>query len=75
MYGSKGDPDQPMSATELEAKFFNLFDPVLGSARARQAWNKLGRIDQSEDLDELAKYLIAEEYEVGASQVPGTSSK
>ena len=61
VFGSKGDPDQPMSAAELEAKFYLLCEPALGSARTRQAWNKLGQIDQWTDLNELTKYLVVDE--------------
>jgi 2-methylcitrate dehydratase PrpD len=61
VFGSKGDPDQPMSAAELEAKFYSLCDRSLGSELARQAWNELGRIDQWPDLDGLVKYLVPEE--------------
>ncbi|UCG25989.1 MAG: MmgE/PrpD family protein, partial [Chloroflexota bacterium] len=42
VFSSKGDPDQPMSAAELEAKFHRLCDPALGAAKAQQAWNELG---------------------------------
>lgn len=61
VYGSKGDPDQPMSAAELEDKFFGLCGPTLGTARTRQAWSVLGRIDHWSDLDEMMKYLVAED--------------
>ncbi len=60
VFGSKGDPDQPMSAGELEAKFHRLCDPTLGPRRAGQAWSELGRIDQWVDLDGLINYLVAD---------------
>jgi 2-methylcitrate dehydratase PrpD len=60
VFGSKGDPDRPMSAAELEAKFRGLCEPALGSAQAQQAWNELGKIDQWTDLDELMNYLVAQ---------------
>ena len=60
VFGSKGDPAQPMSASELEAKFRSLCEPALGSARAQQAWTELGRIDQWSDLGELMPYLVAQ---------------
>ena len=60
VFGSKGDPAQPMSASELEAKFRSLCEPALGSARAQQAWTELGKIDQWTDLDELMPYLVAQ---------------
>jgi len=55
--GSKGDPDQPMTAAELEDKFHQLCDPVIGSERARQAWNELGRLEQLPQLDGLMALL------------------
>jgi 2-methylcitrate dehydratase PrpD len=58
VYGSKGDPDQPMSAAELEVKFYSLCDPALGSKRARQAWLELGRLEQWTSLDGLMKSLV-----------------
>jgi 2-methylcitrate dehydratase PrpD len=59
VYGSKGDPDQPMSPAELEGKFYRLCEPSLGTARARQAWQALGQIEQQQDLDELMQLLVA----------------
>jgi 2-methylcitrate dehydratase PrpD len=59
VYGSKGDPDQPMSPAELEGKFYRLCEPSLGTARVRQAWQALGQIEQQQDLDELMQLLVA----------------
>ncbi|HSG17286.1 MAG TPA: MmgE/PrpD family protein [Anaerolineae bacterium] len=58
VYGSKGDPGQPMSAAELEAKFHRLCEPAIGTARAQQAWNELGQVDRRTNLDELMNYLV-----------------
>lgn len=55
--GSKGDPDQPMTAAELESKFRQLCDPVIGPARARRAWEELGRLEQLPKLDGLKDLL------------------
>ena len=51
--GSKGDPDQPMTARELEAKFLRLTASRLGLDRASRAWEQLGKIDSLARLDDL----------------------
>jgi 2-methylcitrate dehydratase PrpD len=61
VYGSKGDPDQPLSPAELQTKFYGLCEPSLGTARARQAWAALGQIEQWQDLDDLMQLLIAKQ--------------
>ena len=61
VYSSKGDPDQPMSAVELEAKFHSLCVPRLGKERSQEAWSELGRLDQSENLDLLVEKLAPTE--------------
>ncbi|MGD2049010.1 MAG: MmgE/PrpD family protein, partial [Chloroflexota bacterium] len=50
VYGSKGDPDQPMSGDELKAKFYGLCEPSLGAERTRRAWEELGRLEQVKDV-------------------------
>ena len=61
VYGSKGDPDQPMTSVELEAKFHTLCVPRLGKEKSQQAWNELGRLDQRENLDALVQKLAPRE--------------
>ncbi len=56
--GSKGDPDQPMSKDELQAKFHSLVHPVLGSEAATAAWEKLGQLAQLPHLDDLTALLV-----------------
>jgi len=58
VYGSRGDPDQPMSPAELESKFYSLCERSLGIARAQRAWEALGQAEKWEDLDELMQYLV-----------------
>jgi 2-methylcitrate dehydratase PrpD len=41
----KGDPDAPLSDTELDAKFLELAVPVLGDARARTLLERLWQLD------------------------------
>ena len=43
----KGDPDQPLSDTELEAKFIELAAPVLGDAAARALIAQLWKLESS----------------------------
>ena len=57
MYGSKGDPDQPMSDAELEAKFYGLCEPILGPEQTRRAWEELGRIEQLEEVQGTLEIL------------------
>ncbi|MCH7479933.1 MAG: MmgE/PrpD family protein [Chloroflexi bacterium] len=57
VYGSKGDPDQPMSPDELETKFQQLTSSTLGNDLANQAWQFLGNIEQLSDLSDLGKTL------------------
>jgi len=55
--GSKGDPDQPMSEAELEAKFLSLVEPGLGSEKAAIAWDHLGNISEAANLGDIAQIL------------------
>jgi 2-methylcitrate dehydratase PrpD len=57
VYGSKGDPDQPMSDAELEAKFYGLCEPILGPEQTRRAWEELGRIEQLEEVQGTLEIL------------------
>lgn len=49
----KGDPEAPLSDVELERKYRELADPVLGSAAAGALLDKLKRLDQLATLDTL----------------------
>lgn len=55
--GSKGDPDQPMSEAELEAKFLKLVEPSLGVNQAATAWERLGKLTEAANLMEIADIL------------------
>jgi 2-methylcitrate dehydratase PrpD len=55
--GSKGDPDQPMSSDELEAKFHRLADPAIGASSASAVWQKVGILESLDDLHEILQYL------------------
>jgi 2-methylcitrate dehydratase PrpD len=44
----KGDPDQPLTDTELEAKYTELVAPVLGPEKAAELLGQLWRIDQAD---------------------------
>lgn len=56
--GSKGDPDQPMTELELEAKFMQLVSAVIGSSQARQAWDQLGHLDDQSSLCRVLALLV-----------------
>jgi 2-methylcitrate dehydratase PrpD len=55
--GSKGDPDQPMSEAELEAKFLRLTEPGLGVDQAATAWKHLGKINEAANLADISHAL------------------
>lgn len=61
--GSKGDPDRPMSAAELQEKFHGLVHPVLGTEAATAAWEMLGQLAQLPQLDEVTALLVPAEDE------------
>lgn len=50
----KGDPDMPLSDTELEEKYLELGGPVLGEARARALLARLWRLETETTLDGAA---------------------
>jgi len=47
----KGDPELPLSDTDLGEKFNELVAPVLGDERAAQLLQKLWTLDQAASLD------------------------
>lgn len=57
VYRSKGDPDQPMTAAELEDKYRQLCDPTLDPDRAQEAWERIGQMEKLPRLDELMRLL------------------
>ena len=59
--GSKGDPDQPMTDTELENKFHMLVDPVIGQERAEKAWETIGHLEELSRMDELFTFLVPDQ--------------
>ena len=46
----KGDPEMPLSDAELEAKFFELSEPAIGTQAARGLLARLWRIDSTDDV-------------------------
>lgn len=57
VFGSKGDPDQPMSELELKTKFENLMTPTVEKKNTELIWALLGRFEQLSDVSELADLL------------------
>lgn len=49
----RGDPDDPLSDAEIEAKFRALADPVIGAARSRALAEAVARLDALEDVRAL----------------------
>jgi 2-methylcitrate dehydratase PrpD len=49
----KGDPEAPLSDSELEQKYRELADPVLGSEAAGALLEKLYRLDELPGLETL----------------------
>ena len=47
----KGDPDAPLSDTELESKYLELASPVLGDEQARRLLARLRRLERETQLD------------------------
>ncbi len=66
--GSKGDPDQPMTESELAAKFEQLVAGVIGrtrsgrsaTSRSREAWKQLGRLGAQSSLNHVLALLVPE---------------
>jgi 2-methylcitrate dehydratase PrpD len=54
---AQGDAGKPFSDTELEKKFGDLTDPVLGSDRAKMLASAIERLPESSNLDELTGLL------------------
>jgi len=46
----KGDPDAPLSDSELDAKFLELAGPVIGEAAAKAQLGKLWRLDAARSI-------------------------
>lgn len=57
VYGSKGDPDQPMSDEELKAKFMNLVEPSLGSEKSQTLWQAFDTLEDAQHISEITKHL------------------
>jgi 2-methylcitrate dehydratase PrpD len=57
---SKGDPDQPMTESELEAKFEQLVAAVIGQSRSREAWKQLGHLGAQSSLNHILALLVPE---------------
>ena len=55
----KGDPDMPLDDEELEAKFFELTEPVVGAVAARDLLGRLWSIDATENVSLLPRRMDA----------------
>jgi 2-methylcitrate dehydratase PrpD len=47
----KGDPDQPLTDKEVEEKFFELSEPVIGETAAKSLLETLWSLDELDSAD------------------------
>ncbi len=59
VFGSKGDPDQPMSEGELRDKYDNLTQASLGDKKAANVWNLIGEFEKLSDFADLTNNLVS----------------
>ena len=52
---AKGHPRNPMTDTEIEAKFRRLAEPVLGARRIKTALSRIWNLDEIEDLRQVTR--------------------
>ena len=64
VFGSKGDPDQPMSLGELEEKFMQLCGPTLGIEHTSWAWSELGQIANWSTLASIGELFAPVQSEI-----------
>jgi 2-methylcitrate dehydratase PrpD len=55
---SKGLPENPMSAAEVEEKFRSLVDPVVPQGRSQQIIDSVSRVEKIGNIDELVQLLV-----------------
>jgi 2-methylcitrate dehydratase PrpD len=55
---SKGLPENPLSAAEVQEKFRSLVDPILPQGRAQQIIAAVEAIEELPNMDELARLLV-----------------
>jgi 2-methylcitrate dehydratase PrpD len=55
---ASGTPENPLTDAELQAKFRDLVEPVLGTARAQEIMDRVERLEAEPRLDELVSATI-----------------
>jgi 2-methylcitrate dehydratase PrpD len=55
---SKGLPENPMSAAEVEEKFHSLVDPILPPGRPKQIIDAVNQVEKIRNIDELVQLLV-----------------
>jgi 2-methylcitrate dehydratase PrpD len=55
---SKGLPENPMSAAEVEEKFHSLVDPILPKGRPQQIIDAVSKVEKIRNIDELVQLLV-----------------
>ena len=56
-HSARGDPEDPLSAEEVDEKFYFLANPVVGEDRARQIHARVQGLGESNNLDDLLAVL------------------
>lgn len=62
----KGDPDHPLTDAELEDKFHELVDPVIGAPASQALLEALWRLDQQHDVSHLTVHAAGDRAARGA---------
>jgi len=55
----RGTPDNPMTRAEVDAKSYDLLEPVIGRGRARKLCDAVWNLDQIKDVRTLRPLLCA----------------
>ena len=55
---SKGLPENPMSAAEVEEKFRSLVDPIVPEGRSQQIIDAVKEVEKIRNIDELVQLLV-----------------
>jgi hypothetical protein len=53
-----GTPENPISDTELQAKFLDLVEPVIGRSAAQRIIDMIGRLESLENVADLLPLTV-----------------
>jgi 2-methylcitrate dehydratase PrpD len=68
VHSQKGNPDNPLSAADVEAKFMECAEPVLGATGTRSALDLLNRLEDIADLRRVGMALRPLAAQAGAAR-------